>query len=172
MITMLEKKRAFRPTALLVAASLALPVCLIGCGGKGGSSGGGNASVPAPVDDTRGGTMTPTAPTPMQPAKKGMSTSKKVVITLAGAALLYYLYKHHEKAKEMAQGQDVQYYQSKNGRIYYRDPKTHQAHWVTPPQVEVADDEQQELQRYKGYNNNTTGEDYAGTAKDTGSEPQ
>ncbi len=67
----------------------------------------------------------------MQPAKKGMSTGKKVVIVLAGAALLYYLYKHHEKAKEMAQGQDVQYYQSKNGRIYYRDPKTHQVHWVT-----------------------------------------
>lgn len=169
MMTLLKKKRAFRPTALLVAASLAFPVCFVGCGGKGG---GDNANVPPPVDDTRGGTATPAPPMTMQPPKKGMSTGKKVVIGLAGAALLYYLYKHHEKAKEMAQGQDVQYYQSKNGRIYYRDPKTHQVHWVTPPQVEVTEDEAQELQRYKGYNKSQTGEDYAGAEKDTGSEPQ
>ena len=47
---------------------------------------------------------------------------------LAGAALLYYLYKHHVEQN----GQKVQYYKSqKNGRVYYRDPKTHQAHYVT-----------------------------------------
>ena len=170
MMTLLERKRAFRPTALLVAASLAFPVCFVGCGGKGG--GGSTASIPPPVDDSRGRMATSAPPMTTQPAKTGMSTGKKVVIGLAGAALLYYLYKHHEKAKEMAQGQDVQYYQSKNGQIYYRDPKTHQVHWVTPPKVEVSDDEAQELQRYKGYNNSQTGEDYAGAAKDTGAEPQ
>ncbi len=52
MMTLLERKRAFRPTALLVAASLAFPVCFVGCGGKGG--GGGNANIPPPVDDSRG----------------------------------------------------------------------------------------------------------------------
>lgn len=172
MMTMLDKKRAYRPTALLVAASMAFPVCFMGCGGKGG---GNNASVPPPVDDTRstGGRMAPPSSTmsPQQP-KQGMSTGKKAVIVLAGAALLYYLYKHHEKAKEMAQGKEVQYYQSKNGRIYYRDPQTHQAHWVTPPSVELSDQEAQEMSRYKGYNNSTTGEDYAGAAPDNGAEPQ
>lgn len=89
-----------------------------------------------------------------------MSTGKKVVIALAGAALLYYLYKHHVAQN----GQKVQYYKSKkNGRIYYRDPKTHQAHWVTPaPNYEVDPNEAQELKRYQGYDNQATGQDYEG----------
>ena len=104
MMTMFEKKRAYRPTALLVAASMAFPVCFIGCGGKGG---GNNVSVPPPVDDTRstGGRMASTSPMSTPQPKQGMSTGKKVAIMLAGAALLYYLYKHHEKAKEMARWQ-------------------------------------------------------------------
>ena len=94
-----------------------------------------------------------------------MSTGKKVVIALAGAALLYYLYKRHVEQN----GQKVQYYKSKkNGRIYYRDPKTHQAHYVTPDaSYEVSADEAQQLKQYQGYDKQTTGQDYA-VDKDTG----
>ncbi len=167
MMMILRRGRTLRPTAWLLAMSLLLPVCLIGCGGKGGDS----ASVPPPVDDTARGTKAPmsTQATPA-PAKTGMSTGKKVVIALAGAALLYYLYKHHEKQ----QGQEVQYYKSeKNGRIYYRDAQ-HQAHYVTPPPggYEVDPQEQQELSKYQGYNNSTGGEDYKAPAPDAAGEPQ
>ena len=99
-----------------------------------------------------------------------MSTGKKVVIALAGAALLYYLYKHHEKQN----GQEVQYYKSeKNGRIYYRDAQ-HQAHYVTPPPggYQVDPQEQQELSKYQGYNNSTGGEDYKAPGPDAAGEPQ
>ena len=47
---------------------------------------------PPPVDDTRGGMVRPAAPA-MAP-KTGVSTGQKVVL-LAGAAALYYMYKHH-----------------------------------------------------------------------------
>jgi len=89
-----------------------------------------------------------------------MSTGKKVAIGLAGAALLYYLYKHNKQQD----GQNVQYYKSeKTGRIYYRDPKTHQAHWVTPASsYELDEDEAKEMSKYQGYNNNKSGEDYEG----------
>ena len=46
-----------------------------------------------------------------------MSTKKKLVL-LAGAAALFYMYKKHQ-AKA---GQQIQYYRSKNGRVYYREP--------------------------------------------------
>ncbi len=169
MMMLLRRRRTLRPTAWLMAMSLLLPVCLIGCGGKGGSG----ANIPPPVDDTTGGRTTSmsrqTTPPPM-PAKTGMSTGKKVVIALAGAALLYYLVKHHEKQK----GQEVQYFKSeKNGRIYYRDAQ-HQAHFVTPPPggYEVDPQEQQELSKYQGYNNNTGGEDYKAPTSDSAGEPQ
>ncbi len=150
-------KSYLRPTALLFALSMVAPI-LIGCGGP---------SVPPPVVDAPG-------TTPMQNMKKpGMSTGKKVVIALAGAALLYYLVKHH---KQQA-GQDVQYYKSKStGGIYYRDPKTHQAHWVTKGKtesqdVEVDDKDATDMAKLQGYNKSATGDDYAGDAKDT-SEPK
>ena len=79
------------------------------------------------------------------------------MVILAGAALLYYLYKHHQ-AK---QNQQVQYYKSKNGRVYYRDPQSHQVHWVTP--VSVPESAAGEYSGYQGYNNSNTGQDY-GTA--------
>jgi hypothetical protein len=141
-----------RPMALLVAGSLLTPI-LAGCGGHQ------NDSVPPPVSDT---SATPPAGAP---PKTGMSTGKKVVIALAGAALLYYLYKHHVAQN----GQKVQYYKSKkNGRIYYRDPKTHQAHWVTPaPSYQVDPEEAQQLKQYQGYDGQTTGQDFEGE-KDTG----
>ncbi len=152
---MIQTKRKFllRPTALLLVASLLSPP-LAGCGGHQ------NDAVPPPVSDnspvpTGSGAM------PAEP-KKGMSSSKKVVIALAGAALLYYLYKHHVAQN----GQKVQYYKSKkNGRIYYRDPKTHQAHYVTPEATyEVSANEAQEMKQYQGYDKQTTGRDYEGEA--------
>jgi hypothetical protein len=104
------------------------------------------------------------------PPKTGMSNGKKVVIVLAGAALLYWLWKHHQQQN----GQNVQYYKSKkNGRIYYRDPKTHQAIYVTPDPkgYEVTPEEQQQMQKYQGYNNQSTGEDYNPPATDSGPGP-
>lgn len=145
----LKRDRALRPTALLLTASLTLPTLLAGCGGNSGNGG----SPPPAVDDTRGGTTTASAPAPK---KQGMSTKEKVVI-LAGAAALYYLYKKHQKA----QAGQVQYYLSKNGRVYYRDAQTHQAHWVTPPAggVQVPAAEAQQYSQYKGYPGNSTGRD-------------
>ena len=91
-------------------------------------------------------------------------TTKQKVVLVAGAAALYWLYKHHQDA----QGKDVQYYQSKNGRIYYRDAN-HQAHWVTPPsQVSVTPEEEQEISQYQGYNNNKTGAQFTGFQQESG----
>lgn len=148
----LKRDRALRPTALLVTASLTLPTLLAGCGGNSGNGG----SPPPAVDDTRGGTTTASAPAPVA-KKPGLSTKQKVVI-LAGAAALYYLYKKHQKAQA---GQAQQYYLSKNGRVYYRDPQTHQAHWVTPPPggVQVPADEAQQYSQYQGYPGTTNGRD-------------
>ena len=50
-----------------------------------------------------------------------------------------------------------------------RDPKTHQAHWVTPaPSYEVESDEAQELKQYQGYDQQTTGQDYEGEPDKSG----
>lgn len=81
------------------------------------------------------------------------------VIALTGAAAAYYWYNHHKNPEQNKE--KTQYYISKaGGRIYYRDAN-HQAHWVTPPQasVEVAEDEAKSYKRFKGYNNQTTGDD-------------
>jgi hypothetical protein len=79
---------------------------------------------------------------------QGMSTRKKVLL-LAGAAALYWLYKRHQNSQGV--GPQGRYYRSRNGRVYYRDPRTHRAIWVTPPPasrpIEVPADE---YQRYAG----------------------
>lgn len=82
-------------------------------------------------------------------------TAKQKVVALAGAALLYYLYKKHQAKQTQAMtggtaptasGQP-QLYRSKNGGVYYRDPRTHQPTWLTVPrqavQIPTAD-----VQRY------------------------
>jgi len=83
------------------------------------------------------------------PAHKGMSTRTKVVI-LAGAALLYYLYKKHQAKVAAQQAADTQnqqnqqaqparmpqLYRSKNGGIYYRDPQGKPI-WLTVPSQSV-----------------------------------
>lgn len=93
--------------------------------------------------------------------RQGMGTGKKVAL-VAGAALLYYLYKRHQAGQErqalsgsgnsqMGGGRTAsagrqQLYRSKNGGVYYRDAQNRPV-WLTVPnrpvQVSTAD-----LQRY------------------------
>ncbi len=153
------QRRILRPTALLIAISMTAPA-LWGCG----SSKNSGANLP-PIDDTRGGQVSnASAPAQTQEAPRhGLSTNQKLVL-LAGAAALYYLYKKHQN--NQAQGQQGQYYLSKNGRVYYRD-SSGRAHWVTPPPggLQVPADEANsmpELQNYQGYNGNRSGQDFGG----------
>jgi hypothetical protein len=141
-------------TAGLLAVSMLAPL-LAGCGGSRPSG----ANLP-PVDDTRGGTMAPPAPMGQNQPHTGMSTSQKAVL-LVGAAALYYMYKKHVNAQN--QPANVQYYLSKNGRVYYRD-KNGQAHWVTPPTngFQVPASEAAQYSQFQGYNGQTTGRDLSG----------
>lgn len=103
-----ERKIVSRLFAVLLSALLMVPL-LSSCGG-----GSRNASVPPPVDDSAGRTVSDR----QTEAKKGLGTGQKVAL-LAGAAALYYMYNQHKNApQEGAQGK---YYLSKNGRVYYRD---------------------------------------------------
>ena len=138
-----------RGTALLVAGAMTMPLVLAGCGGQPQSS-----PPPPPIDDTRTGAR----PMGGAPAaqNRGLSTKQKVMI-LAGAAALYYMYRQHQK-KAQAQGQKIQYYRSKNGRIYYREPNNpRQVHWVTPEVQRVPYEEAQQYQDIQGYNNQNSG---------------
>ncbi len=146
-----------RPVALLLSASLVVPM-IAGCGGQS------NQAAAPPLDATRG--EAPIAPGGNRQNannNQGMSNGKKTMIALAGAAALYYMYKKNRDQNNQALPQGVQYYQSKNGRIYYRDPKTKQAIWVTPPTQQnafmVPQDEIQglNLEQFRGYNNSNTG---------------
>ena len=142
-----------RPVALLVVGSLAAPT-LAGCGGAG-------TSTPPPPTDSMSGSRPPAMGAPrMSNSGGGMSTKQKMVL-LAGAAALYYMY----KKKQNAQGQAVQYYRSEsNGRIYYRDPKTKQAIYVTPPQggIRVPAEQAQEYSGYSGFNGASGGREFGG----------
>ena len=101
-----------------------------------------------PTVNSQSGPSAPVAPAARPPApQQGMSTRKKVLL-LAGAAALYYLYKKHQNAQ--GAGPQGQYYRSKNGGIYYRDPRNPKiVHWVTAPQqpIQVPADE---YARYTG----------------------
>ncbi len=141
--------------ALLLSVLLGVPF-FAGCGSQQSSA------PPPPVDNSRadGGTQNYPASNP-QAKKKGLSTGQKAVITLAGAAALYYLYKQHQnKQQEGAQGK---YYLSKNGRVYYRDAQK-KVHWVTPPPggIQVPADQAEQYRGFQGYNNSPTGRDLTG----------
>ena len=117
---------------------------------------------PPPVDDTRANSAPADPATPSH----GISTTAKVAV-LAGAAALYYMYKHHQTAGAET-GENSQYYLSKNGRVYYRDAE-HRAHWVTPPPqgIQVPEAEAAAYQGFQGYNNNASGRDLSGLGTDT-----
>ena len=144
-----------RPAALLLTTSLLSPVLLIGCGSNQ------QASAPPPPRDASSGEMGRMSPS-MAPTKQGMTTKKKLIL-LAGAAALYYMYKKNQ-AKVAAGQTKTQYYLSKNGRIYYRDPKTHQAIWVTPPKqpIYVPADQASDYQGLQGYDGSSAGRDLSG----------
>ncbi len=149
----LERRRRSRSMALLLTALLTFPL-FTSCGGSKSSA------PPPPVDDTRGGTMSNNGAAQPQ-VKHGLSNTQKTVITLAGAAALYYLYKRHQNAQ--GQGANGQYYLSKNGRVYYRDAQ-HRAHFVTPPPggIQVPASEAQQYSQFQGYNGRSTGRDLTG----------
>ena len=84
-------------------------------------------------------------------------TTKQKVVLLAGAALLYYLYrKHQARQTGAAAGGRPQLYRSRNGGVYYRDPRTHQPIWLTvsrqPISVPAADVQQYapDYRQYQG----------------------
>ena len=139
-----------RTLALGLSASMVAPGLLAGCGGN-------NQAAAPPLDATRG--QAPMQPAMQQP-RQGMSGKQKVVL-LAGAALLYYMYKKRRDASNQPLPSGAQYYQSKNGRIYYRDPRTKQAIYVTPPrQLSVPESELQDVQglnQYQGYGGGNSG---------------
>ena len=150
-----QLKSVFSPTTfwrfggVAVIASMTIP--LAGCG----------SNQPPPPVDAAPGQM---APAPQANTNTGMSTGTKLKI-LAGAAAAYYLYKKYQKSQEgkAAAAQNVQYYLSKStGRVYYRDPKTKQAIWVTPPQnqiqqVQIPAEQASEYQGWNGYDGAKTG---------------
>jgi len=110
------------------------------------------------------GMGTPSSPMPAAsaPPRQGLTKGQKVAI-LVGAAALYYLYTKHKNAQ--GEGKTGQYYLSKNGRVYYRDPKNPKnVIWVTPPPggIQVPADEAQQYSRYQGYDNQQTGEPFGG----------
>ena len=140
----------WRIGGLAVITSMTVP--LVGCG----------SSTPPPPVDAAPGQM---APAPQAQTNQGMSTGTKLKV-LAGAAAAYYLYKKYtaSQAGKAAAAQNVQYYVSKStGRVYYRDPKTKQAIFVTPPpnqipQQQIPASEAAQYQRFKGYENSNSGQ--------------
>lgn len=142
---------ALRGVGILVIASMIVP--LAGCGSPASTPSGSapmsNGAPPPGVGSQGANARRPSL---------GITTKQKVVI-LAGAAALYYYYrKSKQKTAQQYAGQQVQYYLSKNGGIYYRDPQTHAAHFVTAPkQVQVSQAEAQPYSQVQGYNNQSTG---------------
>lgn len=141
---------ALRLTALSLSVALIVPPLLAGCGGGGQQS---SEAVPPPGMNQN---------QPAARSNQGLSTKQKVAL-LAGAAALYYIYKKRQNAPAQA-GPQGKYYQSKNGRIYYRNLKTGEFQWVTPPArpIEVPAAEAEQYRNYAGYNNQKTGRGFGG----------
>lgn len=138
-------RRGAKITSWLLSSMLLMP-SLAACGG------GNEAS----VNDSRPVAASKAAP---QGKKQGLTNTQKAVVTLAGAAALYYIYNQHKKSQAQ-KGEEPQYYLSKNGRVYYRDAQK-RVHWVTPPRegIQVPADEARRYQEFQGYNNRSTGRD-------------
>ena len=158
-IRKLHGQKAMRVASFAVTAAILTPT-LTSCGNPESTTAPPpamappNARLPQPIGAPQ--------------ARTGM-TGKQKLMLLAGAAALYYMYKKHQNA----QGQQVQYYQSKNGGIYYRDPKNpKQAIFVTPPRngIQVPAEEAQAYSGYRGYNNQDTGQTF-GSAENFQGQP-
>ncbi len=160
MIHSLQTQRPPRFLAWALAALMGGPLLagLAGCGSKD-NGGGQTASSPATAPSPSAAPMTGQTTQPAASAKPGMSTRNKVII-LAGAALLYYLYKKHQAAQQaqagtQGTGAQPQLYRSSNGGVYYRDPQNPQkVTWLTVPSQPVqvpASDVQQYAPDYRQY---------------------
>lgn len=117
-------QRPLRRAATLAAALMCMPL-LAGCGG--------------------GRNNEPVANNPPAAPQEPHLSGKQKLVALAGAAALYYVYKTYTAQKQDAP-QNVrdavppgaQLYRSEStGGIYYRDPKTHEAHWLTIPNGKI-----------------------------------
>lgn len=154
---MTRAPRASRLIALALVASFALPTLAVtaGCGSKNNDT--GQVSTNGPTDT---GTMN------TQPAKAGLTGKQKVVL-LAGAALLFYLYKRYQAqdkaaaAQGGANGKPQLYREEKGpnkGAIYYRkNDANHTVVWLQAPAQGVqvpADQVQQYLPDYDPNNPN------------------
>jgi len=166
MIHTLQTRRPPRLLAWSLAALMGFPLLagLTGCGNKnaGTSQSVDNSTAPSTVTNAsapNASAMSGSNGQPAAPAKQGMSTRNKVII-LAGAALLYYLYKKHQAAQQaqagtQANGAQPQLFRSQNGGVYYRDPQNPQkVTWLTVPNQPVqvqASDVQQYAPDYRQY---------------------
>lgn len=132
-------RKNLRSVATLAAALMAMPL-LAGCGG--------------------GRNNEPMANNPPPAAEQPHLTGKQKLVALAGAAALYYVYKTYTAQKQNAP-QNVrdavpngaQLYRSEStGGIYYRDPKTHEAHWLTIPngKIEVPENDYNRIMSERG----------------------
>lgn len=149
----LAPRLLWRVGGAAVIASMTLP--MLGCGSPAPQT------PPPPVQDAPG-SVPQSQMAPRANTNTGMSTGTKLKI-LAGAAAAYYLYNRYKKSQEAkALGSNVQYYVSKStGQVYYRDPQTHQAHFVTQPPaqpIQIPADQAQQYARFRGYENQNTGQ--------------
>ena len=163
MIQTLQTRRPPRLLAWTLAVLMGVPLLagLAGCGSKNAGTSQRADSSAAPSAAPNTSTMSAQPSQPAAPAKQGMSTRNKVII-LAGAALLYYLYKKHQAAQQaqagaQKSGRQPQLYRSSTGGVYYRDPQNPQkVTWLTVPSQPVqvpASDVQQyapDYQKYQG----------------------
>lgn len=138
----------------LLATCIMSSQYLMGCGGSSTT----NTSNLPPVDDSNRNSSRQSA----APVHHGMSNGQKVAL-LVGAAALYYMYKKNQQAHQAGNTSEPQYYLSKNGRVYYREPGG-RVHWVTPPTggIQVPSAEAAQYEQFQGYDGRTTGRDLAG----------
>ena len=162
MIQTLQTRRSPRFVALALTALLCGPVMLglTGCGNNGGGQPTGTTTTPGGTMASRPNAVPPMMNSQANQPRQGMSTGKKAVIALAGAALLYYLYKKHQASQQaqagaQGNGASPQLYRSSNGGVYYRDPQNPQkVTWLTVPNQPVqvpADQVQQYAPDYRQY---------------------
>lgn len=151
--SMTQIKGYSRKLSVLLATILAFPL-FVACG-----SGQRNSANLPPVDDTRTSVDNRAPGTAPRAQRPRLSNTQKAVITLAGAAALYYLYNRQKNARAET-GPNSQYYLSKNGRVYYRDAQK-RVHWVTPPRdgIQVPAEEAERYREFQGYDNRPTGRD-------------
>ena len=166
MIQTLQTRRPPRLLAWALAVLMGGPLLagLAGCGNKnaGTSQTADNSAAPSTAPNAyapNASAMSGSNGQPVAPPKQGMSTRNKVII-LAGAALLYYLYKKHQASQQaqagaQGNGAQPQLYRSSNGGVYYRDPQNpKKVTWLTVPNQPVqvpASEVQQYAPDYQQY---------------------